>query len=84
MVLCGSRLGKDVDHYVREVSTTREQDQKKKVSLVLVSPLPASGQHILVFPQRLALGHFKEALGVNLVEEGEKEHPELEKLRSPW
>ena len=40
--------------------------------------------NILVFPQRLALGHFKEALGVNLVEGREKELPELKKLRSPW
>ena len=60
MVLCGSRLGKDVDHYVREVSTTREQDQKKKVSLVLVSPLPASGQHIMVVMCDTQLGKVEE------------------------
>ena len=46
--------------------------------------VPVPGHHILISSQRLALGHFKEALGVNLVEGGEKELPELKKLRSPW
>ena len=66
---------------IQEASLAR--NMKEALDLYMTNAHDMELDDILVFPQRLTLGHFKEALGVNLVEGGEKELPELKKLRSP-